>query len=483
MPSTNAVRRDRPAPRGIVRTADRSRLSDSPHISPWVLLVVLMALFGAGISLALGDPAPVAIAAAVTWLAMPAMALPFAMRRGVSAVANPWTVIFGLFVYSWAIRLTVTAVSGPGSDAYEKMFFGSHPQIIFDGLLLGGVGMAAFSAGYMITSSRTTQMRATQRFQRWYRLDDQNSWSPRLMEFFGLGVFLFAMVGFLLLQRSTGDAGSLAAKRFNDLVGGGASRTSSIEYVYLRMAYLSHAVFIVLLVYRLKFRRLPSPLLRVLLPVTGLVAVAVPFLGNNRAGVALVLVDLLMLQVLLSGRIRAGRLAIGAVFATALLGWMFALRSATTQGLREGIVSTFSGRDLFDIGKLAHIQQAPAELNGETLWGWLFFAVPERLLPFEKPLWTGLGQYVFNEVYRGPGDITGIPAGLIGELYLSFGWVCVVVGMALFGVLVAAIYRVIKPLVAEGKVIGAVLFRHRTRAPDHVRSLQRLRHWCSFQSQ
>ena len=247
-------------------------------------------------------------------------------------------------------------------------------------------------------------------------------------------------------------------KRFNAIEGGGKNRVASQDYGYLRLAYLSHAVFIVLLAYRYKFRRLPSPLLRLLLPVSGLVAVFVPLSGNSRAGVAMLLIDILLLQIVLGRRIRPARIVAVSTVTVVVVAWMLSVRGGVERTLGESFIRTFAGRDLFDVGKLAHISLLePGTLNGQTLWGWLLFPFPEGALPFDKPLWTGLGPLVSQNAY-GRGGITGVPAGLIGELYLNVGYVGVIAGSALFGVLVARIYRVILPSLSQGRVIGSVMF-------------------------
>lgn len=425
-------------------------------VSPWLVPVVAASLIGAVFTAFAAPQGVIGTAASVTWLCLPFMALPFSMRRGVSGVAHPWTVIFGLFVYSWVLRLTLTSMDRGGADAVKIMFGSASHEIIFGGLFLGGYGLAFFTAGYFLTSGLPAPPVAKRRFASWYRLDDQGSWRPRRMEFAAVVVLLISLVGLILLQRSSG--GELLGKRFNELQGGSASRTSSITYGYLRVAYFSHAVFMVLLIYRLKFGRLPSPLLRALLPLAGILAILVPLLGNNRAGVALILVDFLILQVVLSRRIPHLRIVVFAATAVLVLAWMLSLRGAGTRTLNEALISTFAGRDLFDVGKLSHIYgQSAGSLDGQTLWGWLIFLVPESMLPFDKPMWTGLGQYVWQNAYDGVG-VTGVPAGLIGELYLNLGLAGVAAGMTLFGVLIAAVYRTIYPVLLEGRVIGAVLF-------------------------
>ncbi len=427
------------------------------YLSPWLLLVVATSLVGAGFCQFYAQQQTVGEAAAFTWLCLPVLALPFSMRSGVTGVAHPWTVIFWLLVYSWVLRLTIAAVGPASSDAMFAMFGGWPQDIIFDGLFLGGLGLAGFTVGYFVTMVLPRRGAPKARFTRFYRFDDRAAWDPRRMEFAALFVLVLAGLGFILLQRAT--SGEFLGKRFNELQGGTADRTSSLEYAYLRIAYLGHSVFIMLLVFRLKFGRLDSPLLRLLLPISGVLAVAVPLLGNNRAGVAVVMIDILMLQILLTHRVPRARVILGAIGAVLAVAWMLQIRGGERRTFSEALISTFAGRDLFDIGKIARIGQGGAgALDGQTLWGWLVFPVPPDLLPFDKPLWTGLGQFVWVQVYGGDPGVVGVPAGLVGELYLNIGVAGVVAGMCVFGILIAAFYRAIYPLLEQGRIIGAVLF-------------------------
>ena len=428
------------------------------YLSPWLLVVVAVSLAGAALCHFYAQQETVGEAAAFTWLCLPVLALPFSMRRGVTGVAHPWTVIFWLIVYSWVLRLTIAALGPASSDSMFAMFGGGPQDIIFGGLFMGGLGLACFTVGYFVTISLPRRGAAKPRFTRFYRFDDRAAWDPRRMEFAALFVLLLAGLGLLLLQQTS--TGTFLGKRFNELEGGSSNRTSSIEYFYLRIAYLSHSVFILLLVYRLKFGRLDSPLLRLLLPVSGVLAVAVPLLGNNRAGVAVVMVDYLMLQILLTRHVPRARVVLGAVGAILVVAWMLRIRGGEGRSFTDALVSTFAGRDLFDIGKTARIYEtAPGTLDGQTLWGWLVFAVPQDFLPFDKPIWTSLGNYVWVQAYGGDlFSITGVPAGLIGELYLNVGLVGVAAGMCVFGILIAAFYRMIHPLLEQQRVIGAVLF-------------------------
>lgn len=440
-----------PAPEPVPEPTSRR------YLSPWLLAVLVVSLAGAAYCHVYAQQEVVGEAAAFTWLCLPVLALPFSMRRGVTGVAHPWTVIFWLVVYSWVLRLTLAAIGPATSDSMFNMFGGGPQDVIFGGLFLGGLGLACFTLGYFITMSLPRRGVPKPRFTRFYRFDDRANWDPRRMEVAALFVLILSIGGLILLQLTS--SGDFLGKRFNDLQGGSANRTSSAQYGYLRIAYLSHSVFIMLLVFRFKFGRLDSPLLRLMLPVSGVLAVAVPLLGNNRAGVAVILVDFLMLQILLTRRVPRVRVVFGTIAGVLAVAWMLRIRGGGTRTFSEALVSTFAGRDLFDIGKIARIHETiPGTLDGQSLWGWLVFPVPQSFLPFPKPVWTGLGQYVWVHAYGGAPGITGVPAGLIGELYLNIGTVGVMVGMCFFGILIAALYRMIYPLIEQQRVIGAVLF-------------------------
>lgn len=432
-----------------VRTTDRGALP-----AWWVGLCMVSALLGAGTRIAAADEY-VGAAAAFSWCLVPIAALPFTTKRGAVSFAHPWTVIFGLLLHGWVLRLTLAALDRRPTNTSSTMFPNGDTSIIDRGMLWSFVGIVCLGTGYALTTLRKTTGGPTP-LAPFHRADDPTMWRHGRMFFALTVVALLAAVGMYFLATSGGSAG-LIGKRFNDIEGGSASRLGTGSYAYLRLAYLSHSVFIVLALYRFKFGHIPGLYFKGLLICTFAGAILGPLMSDSRAGVALVIVDVVMLQIILSGRVRMSRLWIVGAAAVAALGAMLQLRRQTATSFGASILDIFAGRDLFDIGKNAHILQLPgSELGGQTLVGWLLLPFPQGLLPFDKPLFTGLGQYVWTNAYQASSR-NGVPAGLIGELYLNFGLVGIIGGMLAFGVVIGLSYRMLARDLAEQRIVATVL--------------------------
>lgn len=274
---------------------------------------------------------------------------------------------------------------------------------------------------------------------------------------------LVATFGLVMFARSIDVSGlaatsldQLSAKRFNDLSGGASSRLGSATYLWFRVASLGHVPFLLSLVAVVR-RWLPRSLATGALMGTFVLAAAAPVLADNRAGVALLLLDGALVRYYLGGGFQfrsAMRSIAGGLIA------IIGMLSVRTGGAGRAGLSIFEqaflGRDLMDVSKLAQVVAMPevAPLGGQTLYGWLLAPFPEAWFA-SKPLWSGLGQYVWQEAY-GSGGINGVHPGLFGELYLNFWWPGLVVGGLLFGMVLRWIYLSFRPVVHNPA--GAIVY-------------------------
>lgn len=96
--------------------------------------------------------------------------------------------------------------------------------------------------------------------------------------------------------------------------------------------------------------------------------------------------------------------------------------------------AAFSGRYFMDVAKLAHIASYfPSERDYLSIPGLVGVvgdgddrAAPEEIIP------GSLDRYLAREVFQEPDN--SVPAGYLGELYISFGWLGIVGGFGLLGV-------------------------------------------------
>jgi len=110
-----------------------------------------------------------------------------------------------------------------------------------------------------------------------------------------------------------------------------------------------------------------------------------------------------------------------------------------------------------DVSKTSHIINAVPQrlkyLNGVSLLRWIYAPIPRSLWNDKPPISLGseVGQVMFGLPHT-----SGVPPGLVAELYMNFGLVGVLVGMVLFGWVLKVIFLSFAP-VLNGKA-GALLY-------------------------
>jgi len=305
-------------------------------------------------------------------------------------------------------------------------------NLIFGALVLL-CGLSFFSVGYLYAGvfkfKRNDLAKKAWSFQR------AVLWSTVLLMISASGFFAFIVSSGI----SFDGIDSLSAKRFRDDDGVvTASRTGSLHYLYYRMALLAKLPLYVLFIIKLKrgFSMISLP--GFLLLSSGFLSVFVPFFVNNRAGILLPMVDIGIISLMVLGRlnlkiaISTGLLAIGFVIIGGLL-----RSEAGFSGIYDQI---FGGRYLVDLTKTAHIVNAFSSsedrLQGITLMSWLFQILP--FLQHPNPELMNMGFYLGYEVFGYLGS--GVPPGVVAELFINFGWLGVTLGMALVGFALKSLY-------------------------------------------
>jgi len=106
-----------------------------------------------------------------------------------------------------------------------------------------------------------------------------------------------------------------------------------------------------------------------------------------------------------------------------------------------------------ELAKTAHIiNNVPEKLNyqyGKTIAVWLIAPIPRELLP-GKPL-IHYGPVIGRMIYGN--NVSGVPPGLIAEMYLNFHIPGVILGCLFFGWLIRKIYELIFSIEGEMAII------------------------------
>jgi len=314
-----------------------------------------------------------------------------------------------------------------------KLLLNLNIDVLVFGSLVLLCGITFFTLGYCYAGSLKfgrTQVK-------------NSSWSYRKIVGWSAVVTAISALSFIVFAFMVGASinglEGLSAKRFRDDDGAvTASRSGSVDYLLYRLALLAKLPLYLLFIVKLKrgFAMLSVPGL--LLFVAGFLSVFVPFFVNNRAGILLPLVDVGIITLMILGRLNLKLTAIVTVIGLSSVVVGGLLRSeADLGGFYDQI---FGGRYLIDLTKTAHIVNAYASgdnfLHGITLISWIFQVIP--FLEHPKPEMMNVGFYLGYEVF---GYVaSGVPPGVIAELFINFNWVGVSLGMLLIGFLLKAFY-------------------------------------------
>lgn len=94
-----------------------------------------------------------------------------------------------------------------------------------------------------------------------------------------------------------------------------------------------------------------------------------------------------------------------------------------------------------------------AYLSGRSLVSWAYAPIPRVWWP-EKPV-VRVGSFVGPRIFQVP-ENSGVPPGIVAELYLNFGWAGIILGMFLVGATLKLLYRTFRPY--QGSIRSIILY-------------------------
>lgn len=194
-----------------------------------------------------------------------------------------------------------------------------------------------------------------------------------------------------------------------------------------------------------------------------LLASALPVYRSGKSDVIWLVVLALIVRHYLGKPLRRLTLVAGAIATISTLSIVSAAR-ATPNLSAQNVTSALTiqaaldalvyNRNLVELPKTAQIiNRVPDVLpyeNGATITGYAFSLVPRELWP-SKPL-VDPGPVIGAAIYNSP--LSGVPPGLIAELYWNFGAPSVLLGCVLFGALLRYAHEKVRP---SGSTSGAVI--------------------------
>lgn len=397
-------------------------------------LVFWSLVFGTGVTISTLSSLRAAQILALAGLVFAATALPLfvGIRR---PLHHPSVIALGLVSLFTIPKALWIASNGTALRQVTFNVLRGHATIsLVWGLLALAAGYLGYSLGVMFTHKPF-------RLPRWaiFSRPSRPSWArirPML-----LSLVVITSVALVLFVAATGFDFS-PKKRFADVEGGSGARIGTIAYLWFRVALLSRIGVVTAMFWRYvaasngNLRRARQ--LGWLAMGNGVVAVLTPYLADNRAGVMLVLLDVVVLTGALgSNRRRWIPIIGGGALGLAVSSSLLSARLGSSSGAST-IESFVLSRDLADFSKVGVIIESGYSTTGNSLWHWLLTPLPPSYWPVRNE-WVNAPDEVWTFAYGEPSR-NGVPPSLPGELFSSFSWLGVFIGMFLFGVLVKKVY-------------------------------------------
>jgi hypothetical protein len=303
---------------------------------------------------------------------------------------------------------------------------------------------------------------------------------------------LATLVGLALLLHRSGAfvSGEIFEKRFNDIPGGATNRFFVLDYWIFKACSSIKYLFYALLIYWLRNEGRTSRMIYLLLGATLVLSVLAPSVVGNRSHSMVVFLDLVLVLALGFSRRRLAVIALLITISAAFLGttsvarilrppdpgtrqvnaerWIEQQKAAASTANQRGgyrrldkarvarsqwlmrlvgrkiakrIDVQMQGRYFLDLYKTAHIVDDVPEripfLRGESFVGWVFVLVPKSVWA-DKPMFGELPSMLAEEIFLEPTN--NIPPGFVGEAWLNFGWLGLVV-VGLVGGLMGVAYN------------------------------------------
>lgn len=291
---------------------------------------------------------------------------------------------------------------------------------------------------------------------------DWNENRARPLIFLFLGISLLGLVLFISsmgIKNVLLELTQSSEKRFIEVEGEGY-KYAALGYYRWMVSLAQISLYLSLIIYLNKTNNSKRYLLWLLLSAA--VSLFFPFFTSSRSSIGLILFTI-MIILSVYRKINVGLILTTGLASVLLFNYMTQLRYSRwadasdleSKNLFELFVFN---RNLADISKTAHIiNGVPEDLEykyGTSLLSVFVSPIPRTLWP-EKPV-LYLGKEIGKKIYRvGDRVNTGIPPGLIAELYLNFGLLGILSGMALFGIFLGGLYSAMKhyPVANDGHIL------------------------------
>lgn len=314
----------------------------------------------------------------------------------------------------------------------DILYFISPAILIFFSLVL-------FVLGYKFTQ-KPFEFKYTELFNK-YQIWKKNRLYTLVIIF-----TLVSIVGIYLFVSSLGIFSifsNISSKRFLDV--SGSEYQASLGYYRLMANFMTPAFFITFVHYLINKKSLFS-IDGFFLLFLGFLNLLYSFFVSSRGGVVFFILNILVILSIYN-RITLRAVILGPIFAGLIFSVMTTLRPSKTTDIRTFNLDLFDpiilNRNLLDVSVTSKIfNEVPDKLEfqyGATFLS-LFVAPVPRIYWPSKPA-INPGKTVSRKLYDfDKNNQAGVPPGIIGELYINFGIIGVLLGLLLTGIFIKKIY-------------------------------------------
>lgn len=363
------------------------------------------------------------------------------------------TLVIGVTMRTWYI------VAVP-SEKVETYLLMSHPTLFLGwSLMLIAVGFGFFLIGYYYPVPRFG-------IGNWPLIRNDH-WDERRMWLVVAICLFIAVISILSFLRAMGiEEGLLekfSAKRRLEVEGAEVAH-AALGYQRLGASLISIS-FMFLLAWFSEQKRSYFSWIGGAVIVVGLLATLFPIIVSSRTQVILLLIFALLITHYLRAPISLKALGVAVFSALMILSALGALRAHSHNQAEDLTLAEMLGfaslaehlmenRNFLDVSKTAHIMDGMPEKYhyqlGQTLVLWIVAPIPRQLWKGKPAVRLGpdVGKAFFATSAT---QITGVPPGYIGELYMNFGMLMIAPGMFFLGWTLRLLYANFLPLVRHNK--------------------------------
>lgn len=390
----------------------------------------------------------ITILAAVVGTGLAALPLVVSRRK---SLLNPALYVFLAVVYSLLLKTLYIAVfrtEAPTSGTDRIYGTEGSSDFLLAGAVLILIAVVAYVAGYFLTGKRKLPLKFRDSARQL-----QHAWISRYAATAMVLVCLASFVAFLVISDPDLGWQTLSAKRFNPADTGADTRFGYLPYylfkIALTVASVGFATSFLLL-----HANSPSEERRIkyLLAVAFILSIATAHFASLRIFLLLLVLQIGLLVVYLKGRRHLMFMGAFALLAISSFVWISLIErtgvpaselhseeegdgtggGAPSRGIGLRLRPLFEGRYLLDVAKTAHVahyfpKEAPHHLGASVL-GTLPSSEPDV-----RESDRSLGNYLARAVFHEPDN--NVNAGFLGELYVNFSYVGVIVGFLALGAL------------------------------------------------